>query len=572
MIASLPGAPRPSANDAMSAAPREQSRAMRPLASVVVPVYNQAPTIVENVRTIRERVEKSLAGPLELIVVSDGSIDRSEERLLEDASDVARIIHYDRNLGKGFAVKAGALAATGQYISYVDADLDLDPAAIPAFVEAARREGLDFVIGSKRHPASVVHYPAVRRVSSWLYQQLVRLLFRLDVRDTQVGLKVFRREVADEVMPLLLVKQYAFDLELLAVARALGFDRLREMPITLRYRFTGSGVRSIAVLFALVDTAAIFYRLRILRYYQRKRALLRDAARRYAEHRPRVTLVTTDEGAAARLTYPDLEIVRVDDTSPAALREVAESADTEVLAVLGPGTVAAGNWLDSTIPFLARMEVAAVVVPTMTPADGSNRELAAGAVWESRLGGGSLHFRFTPGNLRFVKLFPAHTVVVRRADYLALAPEACSEHQLVRALTNDGRRVVYTPDTVVVRREPPLFGPHLAKAAAFGRGRGRDVRQGGPSALRPLTLAPLAFLTFAAVSLPLAASGPTGRRLAATGWALYGAAVALGATAAGLRFHSVRVGGLTAVGSVATHLTYGGSFLAGFLRGSRPRP
>jgi glycosyltransferase involved in cell wall biosynthesis len=271
---------RPPAKDVPSAAAEEQLRPTRPLVTVVVPVYNQAGTIVENVRTIRERVERGLGGSLELIVVSDGSIDQSEERLLEDAPDLARVIHYDRNLGKGFAVKAGSLAAAGRYISYVDSDLDLDPVAIPGFVETAQRDSLDFVIGSKRHPDSVVHYPATRRVSSWLYQQLVRLLFRLDVRDTQVGLKVFRREVADEVMPLLVVKQYAFDLELLAVARALGFGRLREMPITLRYRFTGSGVRSIAVLFALLDTAAIVYRLRILRYYQRKRALLRDSARR----------------------------------------------------------------------------------------------------------------------------------------------------------------------------------------------------------------------------------------------------------------------------------------------------
>jgi glycosyltransferase involved in cell wall biosynthesis len=570
-VVSLLGVPRPPAKDEPSEAAGEQKRAARPLLSVVVPVYNQAGTIVDNVRTIRERIEPELGAALELIVVSDGSIDRSEERLLADASDLARVIHYDRNLGKGFAVKVGALAAAGQYISYVDSDLDLDPASIPRFVETARREGLDFVIGSKRHPESLVHYPAARRVSSWFYQQLVRLLFRLDVRDTQVGLKVFRREVADEVMPLLLVKRYAFDLELLAVARALGFDRLREMPITLRYRFTGSGVRSVAVLFALVDTAAIFYRLRILRYYQRRRALLRTAARRYAEHRPRVSVLTPDESSVARLEYPGLDVIRLDGRAPSALRAAAERADCDVLAILGPGAVAAGNWLDSTVPFLGRPEVAAVVVPTMTPADGPKRELAAGAVWESRLGGGSLHFRFTPGNLRFVEVFPAHTVVVRRSDYLALAPEDSTEHRLVRALTTRGRRVVYTPDTVVVRREPPLFRAHLAKAAEFGRGRGRDVRQGGPRALRPLTLAPLAFLTFAALSVPLAASGPAGRRLAAGGWALYGVAVALGATSAGLRFRSARVGGLTAAGSAATHLTYGASFLVGFPRGNRPR-
>ena len=64
------------------------------------------------------------------------------------------------------------------------------------------------------------------------------------MRDTQVGLKVFRREVADEVLPLLLVKRFAFDLELLAVARALGYGRMRELPVRLEYRFTGSGVGS----------------------------------------------------------------------------------------------------------------------------------------------------------------------------------------------------------------------------------------------------------------------------------------------------------------------------------------
>ena len=88
-------------------------------------------------------------------------------------------------------------------------------------------EQLDFAIGSKRHADSVVHYPRSRRIASWLYQQLNRVLFRLDVRDTQVGVKVFSRGVVDEVVPLLLVKQFAFDLELLAVATALGHGRIQ---------------------------------------------------------------------------------------------------------------------------------------------------------------------------------------------------------------------------------------------------------------------------------------------------------------------------------------------------------
>ncbi len=246
---------------------------VRPLLSVVVPVFNQEAAIADNVETIRSSLEAGLGADFELIVVSDGSIDRTAERVVEQHAGDVRVIHYDRNLGKGYAVKIGALEARGRYVGYIDADLDLDPAWLPKFVAAAQERQLDFAIGSKRHPDSDVFYPRSRRAASWLYQQLVRILFRLNVRDTQVGLKVFRREVGEQVLPLLLVKRYAFDLEFLAVSRALGFSRIEELPIRLDYRFTGSGVRSLAVVRALVDTAAIFYRLRILRYYQRRRAL-----------------------------------------------------------------------------------------------------------------------------------------------------------------------------------------------------------------------------------------------------------------------------------------------------------
>jgi glycosyltransferase involved in cell wall biosynthesis len=170
----------------------------RPALSVVVPVYNGGPAIVENVEVIRRATAGGLApDELELIVVSDGSIDGTAERLLEARSDVAmRVIHYDRNLGKGYAVKVGSLAARGTWIALVDADLDLDPSAIPGFLQKGRDEGLDLVIGSKRHSQSVVHYPRSRRAASWCYQQLNRVLFSLNVRDTQVGLKVFRHEIA----------------------------------------------------------------------------------------------------------------------------------------------------------------------------------------------------------------------------------------------------------------------------------------------------------------------------------------------------------------------------------------
>src|SRR5262249_27706886 len=95
----------------------------RPLLTVVVPVFNLAGRIGENVRTIRQRVEAALGARIEVIVVSDGSSDSSEERALDSDPEIARVIHYDRNLGKGYAVRVGALAARGRVVSVVDPDL-----------------------------------------------------------------------------------------------------------------------------------------------------------------------------------------------------------------------------------------------------------------------------------------------------------------------------------------------------------------------------------------------------------------------------------------------------------------
>jgi glycosyltransferase involved in cell wall biosynthesis len=526
------------------------------LLSVVVPVYNLAGSIVENVETVRSRVRKGLGESFELIVVSDGSVDRTEERLLETRGGDVRVIHYDRNLGKGYAVKSGALAAQGRWIAFVDADLDLDPAAIPEYLAVAREDDLDFAIGSKRHPDSTVHYPRSRRIASWGYQQLVRWLFRLDVRDTQVGLKVFRREIADEVMPLLLVKRYAFDLELLAVAASLGYGRIRELPIALDYRFTGSGVRSLAVLRALVDTAAIAYRLRLLRYYRRKRRLLEEEGyARALAYQPLVSVVCEDAVAARGLDYARIEVV----SEP-------EAAGGEVLALLGEGALPAGNWISSAVPFLGNRGIAAVVAPTVAPGGGSVRERGAAAIWESRLGGGSLYFRFTPGNLRFVGDFPTRSAVVRRSDYLAVGGNDVSSEQLCERLTGRGRRVLYTPETVVVAPRPPLVRPHLDEVARYARARAASVRRRGLHALRPSTVGQLLLLPILAAAVALVALGGAGRVAGIVVLAAYGASVVGSAAIAAIRFRSLGVGAVTAVFVPVTHAVYALGLVRGLAR------
>jgi glycosyltransferase involved in cell wall biosynthesis len=524
----------------------------------VVPVYNGGEEVVANVEVIREAVSAGLPGEeIELIVVSDGSIDGSAERLIETRSKGIRVIHYDRNLGKGYAVKAGALASRGRWVGLIDADLDLDPASLAEYLRLAEREQLDFAIGSKRHPDSVVQYPRSRRIASWCYQQLNRVLFRLDVRDTQVGLKLFSRRVVDEVVPLLLVKRFAFDVELLAVAKALGYDRIRELPVRLEFRFQGSALRSSSVIRALWDTAAIFYRLRILRTYQRKRGLV-GLRVKPVEPLPLVTVIG-DRGTLEGLDYDRLELVEAHDRGSAA-----RAASGELLGVLRPDARPASNWIAAAVPFFADPSVAAVVSPTVAPLRASTRERAAAAVLESRLGGGSRRSRYLPGNIRNVSDYSAESLVVRRADYLAALDRAVDDERLVAWLFEHGRRTVYAPDTSVSEVPSPVFLPHLRGTLRHARARGEAARRSHGGSLSAATM--LSFLPAASAVLGL------GLVLGASGiaWQIglglvsaYAALVILSALLSAVRFRSTSTGLLSVPALVATQAAY----VAGFVRG-----
>jgi glycosyltransferase involved in cell wall biosynthesis len=534
----------------------------RPLLTVVVPVYNGGDEVVANVEVIRAAVAAGLPGAeIELIVVSDGSIDGSAERLIESRSKGIRVIHYDRNLGKGYAVKAGALASHGRWVGLVDADLDLDPSSLAEYLRLAEREQLDFAIGSKRHPDSVVHYPRSRRIASWCYQQLNRVLFRLDVRDTQVGLKLFSRRVVDEVVPLLLVKQFAFDVELLAVAKALGYDRIRELPVRLEFRFQGSALRSSSVVRALWDTAAIFYRLRILRTYQRKRGLV-GLRVKPVDPLPLVSLIG-DRGTLAGVDYDRLELVETHDRGNAA-----RAASGEVLGVLGPGARPASNWIAAAVPFFADPTVAAVVSPIVAPLRASTRERAAAAVLESRLGGGSRRSRHLPGNIRIVSDYSAESVVVRRADYLTALDAAVDDERFVAWLSERGRRTVYAPDTSVSEVPLPVFLPHLRGTLRHARARGEAARRSRGGSLSAATM--LSFLPAACavlgVLLVLGASG-VARDIGLGFVSAYAALVVLSALLSAVRFRSLSAGLLSVPALIATQAAYVAGFVQGLVRG-----
>lgn len=240
------------------------------LLSIIIPAYHQERTIEQDIRKVDLALSHQDEIDYEIIVVVDGRNDHTFENARRAITKYIRVVGYQNNRGKGYAVRYGMARSKGDLIAFIDSGSDVKPEGISMMLEHFKWYNADIVIGSKRHPVSKVNYPWYRKILSFVYQLLIRLLFGLTIRDSQVGLKLFRREVLEDVLPRLLVKRFAFDIEMLAVAHHLGYRRIYEAPVELDF----SGVSTItsthfwkAIWNVFWDTLAVFYRLHILGYY-----------------------------------------------------------------------------------------------------------------------------------------------------------------------------------------------------------------------------------------------------------------------------------------------------------------
>jgi glycosyltransferase involved in cell wall biosynthesis len=233
--------------------------------SIVVPYYNPGDRLRRTVEQM-VRVLDASGMTFEIITVSDGSTDGSPFTLDGFPDHVVRQVSFPTNVGKGSALRAGLGMGRGRYLGFIDADGDISPEFLGDFVSIMRTETPDIIIGSKRHPDSSVHYPPLRRLYSWGYQRLIQLLFHLKVKDTQVGIKLVDRSVIADVLPLLRESRFALDLELLVLARRLGYTRIVEAPVRIEERFT-STISLKAVWLLLVDTLGLYLRYSVRHEY-----------------------------------------------------------------------------------------------------------------------------------------------------------------------------------------------------------------------------------------------------------------------------------------------------------------
>ena len=560
--------------------------------ALIIPAYDEETSIYEMVSESVAALE-ALGRDYEVIVVDDGSTDATPARIAAAVNDLERVamVLLPANQGKGSALRAGFQHSSKDLVCLIDADLDLHPRQIGALIDSMERAGADVVIGSKRHPDSSINYPWHRKLYSTVYYGLVRLLFRLPVRDTQTGIKVFRREVLDNVFQRAVCKQYTLDLEMLAIANSLGYSII-EAPVDLSFHVRFGRIRWRDVRNIIVDTMGIFYRFYLLRYYacplkpvnglqptvsiivpaRDMDPMLEECLRecRDLDYSHFDVKLLPDGPVDIDLPY-DIEVIPTGPVGPAIKRNIgARASGAQVLAFIDSDAYPDSGWLRNAAPYFADEDVCGVCGPTVTPPSDSVMQQASGLTYSSSLVSGRTTYRYSHHALRDVDDYPSCNLLIKREDFEAAGgyPEEFwpgEDTILCMRLVNDmGKRIIYVPNVVVNHHRRSLFGAHMKQVYSYGKHRGYFFRKFGANSRRIQFVVPSLFLLWLVAGLAISIFVTP---------VLYVYLAILGiyfflASLASIKTLDVKMNALVFLGILVTNLTYGAGFMTGlFSRG-----
>ena len=446
------------------------------LVSIIVPAYKKEKLIYKNIKSIYDTMLKTRY-KFEIIVVVDGIFDKTFEEASKFKRKNVKVIGYRTNRGKGFAIRFGMYRAKGDFIAFIDAGMEIDANGISMILEHMIWYKADIIVGSKRHQASKVNYTAIRKIYSWGYHFGVKLLFRLKLTDTQVGLKVFRKEVLNKVLPRLVVKQFAFDIELLAVAHRLGFTRIYEAPVEMHLDFVDSSFQK-SLFFdplirnILLDTLGVFYRMKFLQYYDDKnsRKWVYDTElhmkintgeigesfiseklpmsgskkkekmkfsiiipvrsmteylkenivylKRLAYSKFEV-LIISDKKVKYSFKDKRFKILAVGEKGPGEKRNIGARKSTgDVLVFLDDDAFPSQDWLNEASSIFKDKDIKALGAPGITPPNASLLELCSGRLFESFITSADASRRYIPKPMKFVLDHPTVNLFVRKKIFL----------------------------------------------------------------------------------------------------------------------------------------------------------
>ena len=210
------------------------SNQIRPLLSLVIPAYKEADRLPTTLQRI-EKHRRSWNFSSEILIVVEPSEDRTlalAEYAAKSSSHLVVLTHHERR-GKGFAVRSGMLRARGDFIFFTDADLSTPLEDLDANLERFRKDrSIDVIVGNRAHPETriLLRQNLAREWMGKIFNRFAKVMTGLNIRDTQCGFKGFRHRAAKEIFGRQRIDGFSFDVEVLLLARAMGFSMV-EVPV-----------------------------------------------------------------------------------------------------------------------------------------------------------------------------------------------------------------------------------------------------------------------------------------------------------------------------------------------------
>lgn len=442
--------------------------------------------------------------------------------LLEHGIDKHRIKIYERdnNIAPSQALLDGFKHVDKGLILYLEPDIDLAEGQIESLLEQQQEADADVVIASKIHEASRVKYSAPRRLLSSIYSNLIKALFGFELEDSRPGLKLFKYSALKDIIQRMVTKEHGFDLELIVLSHKLGY-KLKKAPVLIDFKANIRQLNPLAVYLTLVDTLAIFYRLRIMHYYER----IQKKADKLLSVSIIIPVATNNKNLEENLQvlrdidYPDYEVIVLpDDESlksrdkkikviktgkilPAEKRDKGiEASKGEIIAFLDDDAVPAAGWLKNAVRHFDDEDIAAVGGPAVTPDADSLMQKASGAVYASWLMAGKMSYRYIPYGPREVDDYPSCNLFIRK-DILKQIGGLQTHYWpgedtiLCLKITKElGKKIIYDPDVLVYHHRRALFIPHLKQIARYALHRGYFVKKFPQTSFRLAYFLPSALL------------------------------------------------------------------------------
>ena len=588
------------------------------LVSILVPVYNLEEKIVSNISFLIERVSSFLDN-IEIIISDDGSIDNTKNVVENFINNFDYSLHQNikkiigiynkENHGKGYALKRATEVSNGEYIVFCDADMEIDPIQIKVFFEIMERENADVVIGSKRHKDSKVNYSNIRKVISFVYFLFVKIFFSLPIQDTQTGLKLFKRDSIINIFPRVLVKAFAYDLEVLVACHA-NNKKIVSAPVIINPNRHFGFIRFSILCRTFIDTMAIFYRLYFIKFYKDLFNELKDESKLVSIIIPLKHINDYIKEELEHLliqTYSNFEVIILPDSyteedinfdlfrdkrvklvstgnlAPALKRaKGVDNSSGEILAFLDDDTFPEKDWLKNALRAMYTKNVSALGGPAITTTKDSFFKQVSGLIYSSKLMSGSHSGRYIPNNVHYVTDFPSCNFIITRELYNRVGGFD-SEYWpgedtiLCNNIMKAKEKILYTPEALVYHHRRDLFFGHFKQLKNYAWHRGYFVKKYGGNSLELSYFIPsifvlyTIFLIFAFIfDLPSTISNVipfVSKTLITILMCIPHSIYIISLIISAMSTLSIHKGIIKAIGIFLSHCCYGIFFIKGFIKG-----